>query len=100
MKSVLDHYCTQVLFLREKGKEFAMKIGANFSLVSAKESCKEIVSLFNELASKYLNIMDLDLSTNTTIRLETREKNTEKKKRMLFRKEQKNNFIKNDISRM
>ena len=25
MKSILDHYCTQVLFLREKGKEFAQK---------------------------------------------------------------------------
>ena len=71
-----------------------MKIGANFSLVSAKESCKEIVSLFNELASKYLNIMDLDLSTNTTIRLETREKNTEKKKECCLGKSKKTILLK------
>ena len=82
-----DNYSEEVS--AEKGKEFAMKIGANFSLVSAKESSKEIVSLFNELVSKYLNIMDLDLSTNTTIRLETREKNTEKKKECCLGKSKK-----------
>ena len=87
-----DNYSEEVS--PEKGKEFAMKIGANFSLVSAKESCKEIVSLFNELASKYLNIMDLDLSTNTTIRLETREKNTEKKKECCFGKSKKTILLK------
>ena len=87
-----DNYSEEVS--PEKGKEFAMKIGANFSLVSAKESCKEIVSLFNELASKYLNIMDLDLSTNTTIRLETREKNTEKKKECCLGKSKKTILLK------
>ena len=87
-----DNYSEEVP--PEKGKEFAMKIGANFSLVSAKESCKEIVSLFNELASKYLNIMDLDLSTNTTIRLETREKNTEKKKECCLGKSKKTILLK------
>ena len=87
-----DNYSEEVP--PEKGKEFAMKIGAHFSLVSAKESCKEIVSLFNELASKYLNIMDLDLSTNTTIRLETREKNTEKKKECCLGKSKKTILLK------
>lgn len=87
-----DNYSEEVS--PEKGKEFAMKIGANFSLVSAKESCKEIVSLFNELASKYLNIIDLDLSTNTTIRLETREKNTEKKKECCLGKSKKTILLK------
>ena len=87
-----DNYSEEVS--PEKGKEFDMKIGANFSLVSAKESCKEIVSLFNELASKYLNIMDLDLSTNTTIRLETREKNTEKKKECCLGKSKKTILLK------
>ena len=87
-----DNYSEEVA--PEKGKEVAMKIGANFSLVSAKESCKEIVSLFNELASKYLNIMDLDLSTNTTIRLETREKNTEKKKECCLGKSKKTILLK------
>ena len=87
-----DNYSEEVS--PEKGKEFAMKIGANFSLVSAKESCKEIVSLFNELASKYLNIMDLDLSTNTTIKLETREKNTEKKKECCLGKSKKTILLK------
>ena len=87
-----DNYSEEVS--PEKGKEFAMKIGANFSLVSAKESCKEIVSLFNELASKYLNMMDLDLSTNTTIRLETREKNTEKKKECCLGKSKKTILLK------
>ena len=87
-----DNYSEEVS--PEKGKEFAMKIGANFSLVSAKESCKEIVALFDELASKYLNIMDLDLSTNTTIRLETREKNTEKKKECCLGKSKKTILLK------
>ena len=33
----------------EKGKEFAKKIWATFTLVSAKESAKEINDLFNQL---------------------------------------------------
>ena len=72
-----DNYSEEVS--PEKGNEFAKKIGANFSLVSAKESSTEIVSLFNGLASKYLNLMDSDLDTNITIRLENRGPKEEKK---------------------
>ena len=40
---------------QEEGKEYANKINAVFSLISAKESSKEIVSLFNQLIEKYLD---------------------------------------------
>ena len=44
----------------EKGRLYAEKIGAHFSLVSAKESGKEINDLINELISKYLLLYDND----------------------------------------
>lgn len=55
----------------EKGKEYAEKIGAIFSLISAKESKNEIVSLLNELISKYLILYCQDnyLNKSPTIKL-------------------------------
>ena len=44
----------------EKGGLYSEKIGAHFSLVSAKESGKEINDLINELISKYLLLYDND----------------------------------------
>ena len=53
----------------EKGKEFAQKIGASFSLISAKESSNEIKALFNELLMKYLNNKEDITSLSSTIKL-------------------------------
>lgn len=62
----------------EKGRELAKKIGATFSLVSAKESLKEIMNLFTELISKYLDIRDFDPDNESTIRLESLSQNSSK----------------------
>ena len=51
----------------EKGRLYAEKIGAHFSLVSAKENGKEINDLINELISKYLLLYyndDTDLASS------------------------------------
>ena len=48
----------------EKGRLYAEKIGAHFSLVSAKESGKEINDLINELISKYLLLYGTDLASS------------------------------------
>jgi len=53
----------------EEGKEFAKKINAYFALVSAKESGKEINSLFNQCIEKYLNSRKANEDTNLSIRL-------------------------------
>ena len=55
----------------EKAKEFAKTIGADFALVSAKESANEIVTLINGLISKYLDAREFDIESVSTIRLET-----------------------------
>ena len=48
----------------EKGRLYAEKIGAHFSLVSAKENGKEINDLINELISKYLLLYGTDLASS------------------------------------
>ena len=53
----------------EEGKAFAEKIKANFSLVSAKESGKEITNLFNQCISSYLDSRDGTEDTNYNIKL-------------------------------
>ena len=53
----------------EEASEYAKKIGAIFSLISAKESGQEIISLFEELVKKYLDIKDFDDEINSSIRL-------------------------------
>ena len=53
----------------EKGREYAQKIGASFALISAKESSKEITSLFDKLLMRYLNNKDEEISLNSTIKL-------------------------------
>ena len=62
----------------EKAKEFAKKIGADFALVSAKESANEIVTLINGLISKYLDAREFDIESVSTIRLETDSQATAK----------------------
>jgi Ras-related protein Rab-6A len=55
----------------EEGKAFAEKIKANFSLVSAKESGKEITNLFNQCISSYLDSRDGTEDTNYNIKLKS-----------------------------
>ena len=62
----------------EKAKEFAQKIGADFALVSAKESSNEIVTLINGLISKYLDAREFDIESISTIRLDTASQNATK----------------------
>ena len=53
----------------ETAKQFAKKINASFSLISARESAVEIKNLFNELISNYLEIEYIDKELNATIKL-------------------------------
>ena len=53
----------------EEGKEFAKKINANFALVSAKESGKEINELFTQCISSYLDSRKDNEDTNYNIKL-------------------------------
>ena len=53
----------------EEGKEFAKKINANFALVSAKESGKEINELFIQCISSYLDSRKDNEDTNYNIKL-------------------------------
>ncbi len=53
----------------EEGKAFAEKIKANFSLVSAKESGKEINSLFTQCIESYLDSRKNNEDTNYNIKL-------------------------------
>ena len=53
----------------EEGKEFAKKINANFALVSAKESGKEINSLFTQCIENYLDSRKNNEDTNYNIKL-------------------------------
>ena len=53
----------------EEGKEFAKKINANFALVSAKESGKEINSLFTQCIESYLDSRKDNEDTNYNIKL-------------------------------
>lgn len=53
----------------EEGKEFAKKINANFALVSAKESGKEINSLFTQCIESYLDSRKNNEDTNYNIKL-------------------------------
>ena len=55
----------------EEGKAFAEKIKANFALVSAKESGKEITNLFNQCISSYLDSRDGTEDTNYNIKLKS-----------------------------
>ena len=61
----------------EKGKEYASQIGANFSLLSAKESSIEIRDLINALVTKYLDIKDDFIHTCDTIKIDERSFNRE-----------------------
>ena len=56
----------------EKGKEYASQIGANFALISAKESSIEIRDLINQLVTKYLNIKDDFIDPCDTIKIDER----------------------------
>ena len=53
-----------------KAKEYAEKIGASFSLVSAKESPNEIVTLIDDLISKYLSQNKSELKEKKSIKLD------------------------------
>ena len=61
----------------EKGKKFAKKIGATFTLVSAKESAKEINDLFNQLLNKYLESQENDIDSRGTIKINEKIYNNE-----------------------
>ena len=61
----------------EKGKEFAKKIGATFTLVSAKESAKVINDLFNQLLNKYLESQENDIDSRGTIKIDEKIYNNE-----------------------
>ena len=53
----------------EEGKEFAKKINANFALVSAKESGKEISGLFTQCIESYLDSRKNNEDINYNIKL-------------------------------
>ena len=53
----------------EQGKEFAKKINANYALVSAKESVKEINDLFTQCISSYLDLRIDRGDSNYSIKL-------------------------------
>ncbi len=65
-----DNYNEEVS--TEKGKEYASQIGANFSLISAKESAIEIRDLINELVTQYLNLKDDIIDPCDTIKIDER----------------------------
>ena len=77
-----------------KGKEFANKIGAEFAQASAKESAKEIISLFTTLISKYLDVKQYDPDYKNTIRLITLNENLNNKSGCCLGKSQKTIIIK------
>ena len=54
---------------QEQGQEYAKKINASFALISAKESSQEIILLFEELVSRYIEIKNLDEEMNSTVKL-------------------------------
>ena len=56
----------------EEGKEYANKIGAQFALVSAKESAVEINGLINKLLISYLNFKDNNRYLSGSIKLDER----------------------------
>ena len=53
----------------EEGKEYAKKIGATFSLVSARESDQEIINLFQQCIERYLDNKPFDEEVNVNIKL-------------------------------
>ena len=53
----------------EEGKAYAEKINADFSLVSAKESGKEISDLFEQCVARYLDLNISDEDSNLNIKL-------------------------------
>ena len=76
----------------EEGKKYAEKIQANFSLISAKESGKEISDLFEQCVAKYL---DLDISSsdedsNLNIKLSNNINNNNPKNECCMGKNKKN----------
>ena len=54
----------------EEAKEYAEKIEANFSLVSAKESSKEIINLFEQCVNRYLDTIFSGDKPNLNIKLD------------------------------
>ena len=54
----------------EEAKEYAQKINATFSLISAKESATEIIRLFEQLVTRYLESDNSNAELNSTIKLD------------------------------
>ena len=78
----------------EEGKEYAKKIGATFSLVSAKESDKEIINLFQQCLERYLDIKPIDEEINANIKLSETIAHTNNKSECCGGKNKKNLKIK------
>jgi len=77
-----------------EGKEYAKKIGATFSLVSAKESNKEIITLFQQCLERYLDIKPIDEEINGNIKLSETIAHTNNKSECCGGKNKKNIKIK------
>ena len=84
----------------EEGKEYAEKINANFSLVSAKESGKEISDLFEQCVARYLDLNISDEDSNLNIKLDSPSTDNNKKSECCIRKNKKEYKNKNGISRV
>ena len=78
----------------EEGKEYAEKINANFSLVSAKESGKEISDLFEQCVARYLDLNISDEDSNLNIKLDSSLTDNNTKSECCIGKSKKNIKIK------
>ena len=83
----------------EEGKAYAEKINANFSLVSAKESGKEISDLFEQCVARYLDLNISDEDSNLNIKL-SNSLTDNTKSECCIRKNKKEYKNKNGISRV
>lgn len=54
----------------EEAKEYAKKINATFSLISAKESANEIIQLFEQLVTRYIESDYFKDELNSNIKLD------------------------------
>ena len=84
----------------EEGKAYAEKINANFSLVSAKESGKEISDLFEQCVARYLDLNISDEDSNLNIKLNSPLADNNTKSECCIRKNKKQYKTKNGISRV
>ena len=78
----------------EEGKAYAEKINADFSLVSAKESGKEISDLFEQCVARYLDLNISDEDSNLNIKLTSSLTDSNNKSECCIGKNKKNIKIK------